>query len=121
MVAQYQPTENGDSPWTFASFPVQSGTHTFEWIYTKDGGDGTTYLSEDCAWIDYISFPPAVLNDDQGMLGDINGDGSVSVLDVVQIINMVLNSDYNDVSDINGDSTVDVLDIILIVNIILGN
>ena len=119
MVGQYQPMETGETPWTFASFPVQSGTHTFTWVYTKDGGDGSTALLEDCAWLDYISFPPATLNSDQGMLGDINGDGNVSVLDIVQVINLVLDSNYIEQADINGDSTVDVLDIILIVNIIL--
>ena len=119
MVGQYQPMETGETPWVFASFPVQSGTHTFTWVYIKDGGDGSTYLSEDCAWVDYISFPPATLNGDQGMLGDINGDGNVSVLDIVQVINLVLDSNYSEQADINGDSTVDVLDIILIVNIIL--
>ena len=53
------------------------------------------------------------------MLGDINGDGSVSILDVVQIINMVLESTPDENADINNDGTVDVLDIILLVNIIL--
>jgi len=119
MVGQYAPTENGETPWVFATFPVQSGTHTFTWTYTKDGGGGSTDMEEDCAWIDYISFPPATLNNDQGMLGDINGDGNVSVLDIVQVINLVLDSAYSEQADINGDSTVDILDIILIVNIIL--
>ena len=49
-----------DSVWSFVSFPVTStGTHTFKWEYDKDGSwsDGS-----DCAWIDYIVFPPIYVN-----------------------------------------------------------
>ena len=43
-----------DIAWSFVSFPVGIGQHTFKWEYDKDGG-----VSEgsDCAWIDYIVFP----------------------------------------------------------------
>ena len=49
-----------DSVWSFVSFPVNNtGTHTFKWEYDKDGSwsDG-----DDCAWIDYIVFPPIYVN-----------------------------------------------------------
>ena len=44
-----------DNAWSFVFFPVTVGNHDFEWEYDKDGGlaDG-----QDCAWIDYIVFPP---------------------------------------------------------------
>jgi hypothetical protein len=42
MVGQYAPDENGNTPWVFASFPFESGTHTFTWSYIKDGGGGAT-------------------------------------------------------------------------------
>ena len=44
-----------DNAWSFVSFPVGLGNHDLEWEYDKDGGvsDG-----QDCAWIDYIIFPP---------------------------------------------------------------
>tara|TARA_B100000767_G_scaffold264225_1_gene278866 strand:- start:137 stop:1207 length:1071 start_codon:yes stop_codon:yes gene_type:complete len=44
-----------DNVWSFVSFPVTLGNHVFEWEYDKDGSvsDG-----QDCAWIDYIVFPP---------------------------------------------------------------
>ena len=119
LQGQFQPTAQGESPWTFISFPVQSGTRTFTWTYIKDGGGGTTDIDGDCAWIDDITFPPATIND-EGLLGDINGDGMLSVLDIIQMINMVLgNSNTDMIADVNFDGTVDVLDIILVVNIIL--
>ena len=49
-----------DTAWSFVSFPVPStGTHTFKWEYDKDGSwsDG-----DDCAWVDYIVFPPIYTN-----------------------------------------------------------
>jgi hypothetical protein len=51
MVAEW----SGEESWSEEVFAVESGVHTFKWIYVKDqavvGGD-------DCAWIDYIIFPP---------------------------------------------------------------
>ena len=57
IVEYYQPTGTGQSPWTYASYPVTSGLHTFSWAYVKDGGDGSTFIDEDAAYIDYIIFP----------------------------------------------------------------
>jgi len=120
LIGQYQPTQEGETPWTQVSYPVESGTHTFMWSYVKDGGGGTTDMEEDCSWLDYITFPPSMLND-EGMLGDVNGDSDINVQDIVMMINMVVgNTDTDLVADINFDGYVDVLDIVLVVNIILG-
>ena len=53
-------------------------------------------------------------------LGDINGDGIVNVLDIVQIVNLVLTNEYEGNGDLNGDGIVNVLDIVQLVNIILN-
>ena len=57
-MGQYQPTEDGGTPWTYASFSVSPGEHVFVWSYVKDGADGSTYMEEDCTWIDVVEFPP---------------------------------------------------------------
>lgn len=46
---------SGEEDWARVSFPVTMGNHTFKWVYSKD-----VYVSSgsDCAWIDYIVFPP---------------------------------------------------------------
>ncbi len=46
---------SGELNWELATFPVTQGLHTFHWVYEKDD-----YLSsgDDCAWIDFIVFPP---------------------------------------------------------------
>ena len=57
----------------------------------------------------------------QSISGDINGDSTINILDVISAINIVLNiSEYNILADLNQDGAIDVLDIILIVLIIQG-
>jgi len=51
--------------------------------------------------------------------GDIDGDGEVTILDIVLIVNCILSNDCDDCSDWNFDGSVDILDIILMINIIL--
>ena len=44
-----------DNAWSFVSFPINVGNHDLGWEYDKDGGVSE---GQDCAWIDYIVFPP---------------------------------------------------------------
>ena len=53
-------------------------------------------------------------------MGDLNGDGILNIIDVVQQVNLVLADEYNSTGDLNSDSTVDILDIVQLVNIILS-
>ena len=54
------------------------------------------------------------------VVGDINGDGIVNILDIVNAINIVLSGNYQEEVDLNGDGANNILDIILIINIIQG-
>tara|TARA_Y100001970_G_C13697738_1_gene585619 strand:- start:185 stop:568 length:384 start_codon:yes stop_codon:yes gene_type:complete len=55
------------------------------------------------------------------LLGDMNNDGVINIVDVVSIVNIILgNSEYNSTADYNGDEIVNVVDIIAIINIILN-
>ena len=55
-----------------------------------------------------------------GTPGDVNGDGSINVQDIILVVNMILDDDYSAIADLNGDGSVNVQDIILIMNMILG-
>ena len=60
-----------------------------------------------------------------GEVGDVNGDESINVLDVLAVVNHILDNiplDENGQcrSDCNGDDSVDILDALGIVNVILG-
>tara|TARA_Y100000814_G_scaffold227536_1_gene171471 strand:+ start:201 stop:680 length:480 start_codon:yes stop_codon:yes gene_type:complete len=59
-------------------------------------------------------------NYQESILGDINGDESVNIQDIILILNMILDNDNNPAGDINDDGTINILDIVQIVNIILG-
>lgn len=52
--------------------------------------------------------------------GDINGDGILNILDIIQILGLVLDGGYSLVADMNSDSIINVLDIIQLVNIIVS-
>ena len=56
------------------------------------------------------------------IIGDINGDGGINVLDIILVINMILdNSDVDINSDINGDGILNILDVVALVQIVLSN
>jgi hypothetical protein len=59
------------------------------------------------------------------ILGDVNSDRTVNVVDVAGVVNLILNSGNTEqlnrkAADINGDGTINVVDVAGVVNIILG-
>ena len=61
-----------------------------------------------------------------GVLGDVNSDGDINILDVISIVNFAIyvetpNESEFWAADLNGDSMLDILDIVNIVNMILDN
>ena len=45
---------SGEIDWSYEEYMVESGENTFKWEYSKDY---YTSSGQDCAWVDYISFP----------------------------------------------------------------
>ena len=125
LKGQYQTNTSGESPWTYVSYEVEEGEHTFRWSYVKDGAGGSTDCSNtgcaDAAWIDDIVFPPAYMESD-GTLGDVNMDDIINILDVIVIINMILGTETENIlADLNVDGNINIQDIILVINMILGD
>lgn len=58
------------------------------------------------------------------VMGDVNNDGTVDVVDVVAVVNFILQKPTGtfiiEAADVNKDATIDVSDVVGIVNIILG-
>jgi hypothetical protein len=58
------------------------------------------------------------------LLGDLNFDGILNVIDVVSLVNGILGGELTDdqqlAADLNGDGTINVIDIVSLVNIILS-
>jgi hypothetical protein len=46
---------DGFLDWAKVTFNVTSGYHTFKWVYKKDYSAAS---GSDCAWVDFITFPP---------------------------------------------------------------
>tara|TARA_Y100001960_G_C14246192_1_gene620633 strand:+ start:39 stop:536 length:498 start_codon:yes stop_codon:yes gene_type:complete len=66
-----------------------------------------------------------LIDSTNGILGDINQDSIINVLDIISLINFVLGSDaptFDEMilSDLNQDGIINVLDIVSLVNLILN-
>ena len=58
--------------------------------------------------------------DQSSLIGDINNDNTVNVLDIVETVNIILSNQYNENADLNQDGSNNILDIVILVNIIIG-
>jgi Peptidase family C25/Propeptide_C25/FlgD Ig-like domain len=81
-VGEFQPEGDGSSPWSFANYNVEVGTHTFDWIYVKDGSDGSTMIPDDCAWVDYITFPSITALATSSIAGTVSVIPAANLADV---------------------------------------
>ncbi|SVD15426.1 uncharacterized protein METZ01_LOCUS368280, partial [marine metagenome] len=64
---------------------------------------------------DYVGYQECIDCPDS-IEGDIDGDGEVTILDIVLISNCILSNDCDECYDWNFDGSVDILDIILMIN-----
>jgi len=90
----------------------------------------TPYYTSNGTWIDPIdtlqsNFDIWYENEYPFMLGDINIDSIIDILDIVFLVNIILGQDITGnqyyLSDINQDNTINIQDIILIINIVINN
>ena len=54
-------------------------------------------------------------------LGDVNYDGNINVIDVVDLVAIVLNAEYISIGDMNNDGSINVVDIVSLVDLVLGD
>ena len=54
------------------------------------------------------------------LIGDLNNDQIVNILDIVQLINIILSNSFEPNADLNNDGSINVLDIVQLINIILN-
>ena len=97
-----------------------------EFLHYKVYGGGHTWFKEN--WGFHTSeelinfFLNYRLSDffDEGIIGDINNDLTINILDVILLVDLILDDIYLDDGDINNDQFLDILDIVEMVNIILN-
>jgi hypothetical protein len=73
----------------------------------------------DTEWMLYVL--DELTGGNQGMLGDINGDSTLNILDLVSLVNLVLSNEYINTGDLNEDGTLNILDVVLLSNLILND
>ena len=79
----------------------------------------------DTEWMMYV-LNELIGDSSEGIAGDVNNDGLINILDVIQTVNIILGANPNPTdyelwaADMNQDGNIDILDIVLIVNTILG-
>ena len=56
-----------------------------------------------------------------GLLGDLNNDSQINIVDVILIVNAILNGEYNNIGDLNEDGSLDIIDVVAVVQLILNN
>ena len=106
--------QDANSEWCLA---ISCGTGELEcW----DGSCVNNF--EDCLETENCSDPDTCPSANSG---DINDDGSLNVVDIIQIINIIIGQSFADeceteTADVNGDGSLDILDIVQIVNTIIG-
>ena len=54
------------------------------------------------------------------ILGDLNIDGIVNILDILLLVIFILTNEYYELADLNNDGNLNVVDVIQLVNIILN-
>ena len=95
-----------------------------------EGVDHTPFISSSAFMDETIEFSANFIHDlacnASAMLGDLNFDAILNILDVILLVNVILDPSQTSgiimqAGDINGDSTLNVLDIISLVNMILSS
>jgi len=108
-----------DGNWGQASIPINDirgelidlRMLSYEFVILEVNGVSCEFALDDIYWDGGIS---------EILIGDVNNDGFLNVVDVVSIVSIILdNDDYNSSADYNSDGVVNVIDIIAIVDMII--
>ena len=102
--------------------PNDGSPYPRDFIINQDGVIAYANNEIDTEWM--LSVIDDLLALDNILLGDVNFDQTINILDIVSVINFVLSNDvpYENqflASDLNSDGIINILDIVILVNIIL--
>jgi len=113
----------GELDWTEYTVDIPVGEHSLRWVYQKDGAQSS---GQDCAWLDRIVFPTGSIPPLNIDFGDANLDGSISIFDVILIVNYVIGHiefsiEQSQNADMNLDGIVNIYDVFIIVDMVMAN
>jgi hypothetical protein len=107
MGGEVEVTNSGNSK---SDMMVGKGQDCLFIAWTENGNVYAHSLREDGILGSPDSFVP----------GDMNGDGTINVLDIIEIIGFIMDNQYVQAGDYNGDGELNVVDIVSIVSLILN-
>ena len=103
--------------------PNDGSPYPRDFIIDQEGVIAYANNEIDTEWMIYVINELAGY--DEGILGDINQDSIINILDIVSIINIILETlnptEYQMwASDLNQDEITNILDVVILVNLILN-
>ena len=99
--------------------PNDGSPYPRDFIVDQDGILQYANNEIDTEWMLYVL--DELTQENQVILGDINGDGISNILDLVSLVNLILYGEYMDTGDLNENGMLNILDVVLLANLILGN
>jgi len=93
------------------AFPSLNSNSLIEYFITATNFEGNTVSHPNAGWHIFDTLDI--------VLGDINGDNTINIQDIILMINLILDNQYNVLADFNSDGVINILDVVQLVNIIL--
>ena len=103
--------------------PNDGSPYPRDFIINQEGVISYANNEIDTEWM--LSVIYDLINSSNGLIGDINQDNIINVLDIISLISFILGSQIPDdsqiiLSDINEDQIINILDVVMLVNLILN-
>ena len=103
--------------------PNDGSPYPRDFIINQDGFIAYANNEIDTEWM--LSVIYDLIDSNNSVLGDVNQDGIINILDIITVINIILSAndpseDQIDTSDLNTDGTINILDIVILANLILN-
>lgn len=113
----------GQTGWTTVTYTIEnSGEYVIGWMYEKNY-TGAQY--SDKVWVDNIKINANGSTPQPGTVGDVDGDGRVSIADAVLVMRHAMglaqiSPEYLQNADVNGDGSISILDGVSIMRMAMG-
>jgi hypothetical protein len=103
--------------------PNDGSPYPRDFIINQEGIIAYANNEIDTEWM--LSIIYDLIDNTNGIIGDINQDYVINVLDIINLINFILgteipNNNQITLSDLNNDEIVNILDVVMLVNLILN-
>ena len=104
--------------------PNDGSPYPRDFVVDQDGVLQYANNEIDTEWMIYV-IETLIGADCDGLLGDINQDQIVNILDVIILVNTILNVNQTEdvidcILDLNQDGQLDILDVIVLINLIVS-